>query len=190
VSHLGELLSAHVDGELSGVELDRVNAHLAACTACRVEVNSLRGIKQELRSLAEVATDADALTCRLLAMSPQVGAVPVRNLQREYDDYERHLRRGRVRRSTGRERAASSRPPGRRRGRYVLWGTLSLVVVGVGTAFGMGGGGAATGPQIKPQLEVFDAQHAINSGDVPFPGPLESRVPAVAATPLCVTACW
>ncbi len=34
----------------------------------------------------------------------------------------------------------SGRLIGRRRGRYVLWSTLSLVVVGIGTAaFGMGG---------------------------------------------------
>ena len=55
----------------------------------------------------------------------------------------------------------------RRRGRYILWTTLSLVVVGIGTAsFGMGGG--STGPKVTPQLEVFDAQHAVTSGDVPF----------------------
>jgi anti-sigma factor RsiW len=185
--HLGELLSAHVDGELSGVELDRVHAHLAACADCRIEASSLRSIKHELRSLAEVATDTGELTGRLLAMTGQAGAVPVRSLQREYDDYERHLRRGLVRRSARRE--AASRPPGRRRNRYVLWGTLSVVVVGVGTAFGLGGGGPATGPQIQPQLEVFDVQHAITSGDVPFPDPMDARVPVVAATPLCVTAC-
>jgi anti-sigma factor RsiW len=189
VSHLGELLSAHVDGELSGVELDRVNEHLAACAGCRVEANSLRRIKHELRSLAEVVTDTDELTGRLLAMSVPAGAVPMRSLQREYEDYERHLRRrGRLHRSAGRDHALS-RPPGRHRGRYVLWGTLSLVVVGVGTAFGLGGGAAAPAPQIKPQLEVFDVQHAITSGDVPFTDPVEARVPAVAATPLCGTAC-
>jgi anti-sigma factor RsiW len=186
VSHLGELLSAHADGELSGTELDRVNAHLAACADCRVEMSSLRSIKHELRSLAEVATETGELTGRLLAMTAPASGIPARNLQREYDAYDRHLRRGRVRRSAG--RAVADRPPGRRR--YVLWGTLSLVVVGVGTAaFGMGGSAGGGSPQVKPQLEVFDVQHAITSGDVPFPGPLKSRVPAVAATPLCVTAC-
>ena len=29
MSHLGDLLSALIDGELSGAELDRANAHLA-----------------------------------------------------------------------------------------------------------------------------------------------------------------
>jgi hypothetical protein len=68
----------------------------------------------------------------------------------------------------------------------VLWGMVSLVVVGVGSAaFGMGGGSGSTGPQITPQLEVFDIQHAITSGDVPFadPADVSTRIPVVAATP-------
>ena len=74
----------------------------------------------------------------------------------------------------------------RRRGRYVLWSTLSLVVVGIGTAaFGMGGTASPTGPQITPQLEVYDFQHAVTSGDVPFddPADVSARVPVGAATP-------
>jgi hypothetical protein len=68
----------------------------------------------------------------------------------------------------------------------VLWSTVSLVVVGIGTAaFGMGGSSGATGPRITPQLEVFDVQHAIYSGDVPFVDPTDgsTRVPVGAATP-------
>jgi hypothetical protein len=68
----------------------------------------------------------------------------------------------------------------------VLWSTLSLVLVGIGTAaFGMGGNSASTGPQITPQLEVYDLQHAITSGGVPFndPSDVTARVPVMAATP-------
>jgi hypothetical protein len=68
----------------------------------------------------------------------------------------------------------------------VLWSTVSLVVVGIGSAaFGMGGSPGSPGPQITPQLEVFDIQHAITSGDVPFAGPADvaARVPVGAATP-------
>ena len=177
MSHLGELLSALVDGELSGAELDRANAHVAACGACRVEANALRRLKHELRALGEVNEPGD-VTRRLLAMCGEDGypwtagpAAPVRARQL-----------GRVPGQRPRVRAAGER----RRGRYVLWSTLSLVVVGIGTAaFGMGGGSASTGPQITPQLEVYDVQHAITSGDVPFedPSDVSSRVPAVAATP-------
>ena len=81
---------------------------------------------------------------------------------------------------TGRGRRSAFR---RRRVRYVLWTTLSLIAVGIGTAFGMGGG--STGPKVTPQLEVFDAQHAVTSGDVPFADPTESsvRVPFGATRP-------
>jgi hypothetical protein len=190
VSHLGELISALVDGELSGAELDRANAHVAACGACRVEANALRRLKHELRGLAEL-NDAGDITSRLLAMSGHDGlpgpdsAVPARELGRE------HGPRRRVRAADGYSLAdpysaqPSGRLVGRRRGRYMLWGTLSLVAVGVGTAFGMGGNPSPAEPQITPQFEVFDAQHALVSGDVPFddPADVSARVPAVAATP-------
>jgi anti-sigma factor RsiW len=194
VSHLGDLLSALVDGELSGGELDRANAHVASCGACRVEAHALRRLKHELRALAEVS-EADEMTRRLLAMTSQAGPVkpanaaapvPVRHLGRE------RAQRRRVRSVARRAMASpysaqpSRRLTGRRRGRYVLWSTVSLVVVGIGTAaFGMGGSAGPTGPQITPQLEVYDIQHAITSGDVPFADPagVSARVPVVAATP-------
>ena len=73
MSHLGELLSALVDGELSGGELDRANAHMASCGACRVEANALRRLKHELRALGEVH-NADGITTRLLAMTSHSSA--------------------------------------------------------------------------------------------------------------------
>jgi anti-sigma factor RsiW len=193
VSHLGELLSALVDGELSGAELDRANAHVAACGACRVEANALRRLKHELRALAEV-NDSNDITRRLLAMSSQDGqpglAWPAASMPARQLGHGRGPRRRA--RATGERSMAdpySALPPrrlaGRRRGRYVLWSTLTLVVVGVGTAFGLGGSSGSTGPQITPQLEVYDVQHAITSGDVPFNDPTDvpARVPVVAATP-------
>jgi len=196
VSHLGDLLSALVDGELSGTELDRANAHVAACGACRVEANALRRLKHELHTLAEVS-EADEMTRRLLAMIGQAdpanadpanpGArVPVRHLGRERVQRRRVDAAGRRATADPRPALRSRRLIGRRRGRYVLWTTVSLVLVGIGTAaFGMGGSAGPTGPQITPQLEVFDIQHAITSGDVPFddPADVSARVPVVTATP-------
>jgi len=204
MSHLGDLLSALVDGELSGAELDRANAHLAACGACRVEARALRRLKHELRALAEPAgvTDTDQITGRLLAMAAKAGQDAQVPRQRKGGDPgdpgdpddpdDLGGRRARRLRAMGRRAgtgpyavtARGRRPAPRRRGRYVLWTTISLVVVGIGTAFGMGGGGS-TGPKVTPQLEVFDAQHAVTSGDVPFADPTElsARVPVGAATP-------
>jgi anti-sigma factor RsiW len=190
MSHLGDLVSALVDGELSGAELDRANAHLAACDICQAEANSLRRLKRELRALAESCA-ADGITGRLLAITGEDGLaapLPARPLER---GHRGHRPRGQGRPAGGRGPAYGpvggrprSRAPGRRRGRYMLWGTVSLVVVGIGTAaFGMGGSSGTPGPRITPQVEVFDVEHAMTSGDVPFADPADrsARLPAVAA---------
>jgi hypothetical protein len=93
VSHLGEHLSALVDGELTGAELDRANAHLAACERCRAEAAALRSLKRQLRDLvAEIGTESDqmlargldeALTERLLAMAGPGGRRASRWLRRD-----------------------------------------------------------------------------------------------------------
>ena len=215
MSHLGVQISGLVDGELSGAELDRANAHLAACERCRAEAAELRQLKRDLRALAiplfdsasegtagraEAGTD-EALTRRLLAMAGPSGPVPSRRLRREQHrrDRSRSERsgsgpaRGRGAggaRGGGRQRAAEApysvrprqfRGAPRRHGRYVLWSAVSLVVVGIGAAaFGMGGGGGGQpAPRITPQLEMFSIEHAINSGDVPFPDP--TKAPARAS---------
>jgi anti-sigma factor RsiW len=156
MSHLGTLISALIDGELAGTELDRANAHLAGCEACQAEAAQLRELKRELSALGELDA-ADAVTRRLLAMTHQNGPVTARPLRRQ-----------------------PGRRARRRRGRYVMWSAMSIVVVGVGAAaFGMGGSSSGGNePQITPQLEVFDMQHAITSGDVPFADPSSTRLPA------------
>ena len=44
----GVLISAYLDGELSGEELSRVKSHLAECLSCRLELESLRETKKRL----------------------------------------------------------------------------------------------------------------------------------------------
>jgi anti-sigma factor RsiW len=157
MSHLGTMISALIDGELAGAELDRANAHLAGCDSCRTEAAQLRLLKRELSALCKLDA-ADAVTRRLLAMTGQNGPVLARPLSRQ-----------------------PGRRARRRRGRYVMWSAMSIVVVGVGAAaFGMGGSSSGNNePQITPQLEVFDMQQAITSGDVPFADP--SNTPAQPA---------
>jgi len=189
VSHLEEQISALVDGELTGAELDRANAHLASCPQCREEAAELRQLKTQLRALtapwdspagaacrAPVADGAagqravsaeEALTRRLLAMAGPGGPVPSRRFRREQFRLDRQIQRG----------GRPPRPPRvlRRRGRYVVWSAVSLVVVGIGTAaFSMGGGGSEPGPKITPQVEMFSLEHAIQTGDVPFPEPAQA----------------
>lgn len=47
--HVTEWLNAHLDGELKGRKLQRVQEHLAECDACRAELESLRGLSALLQ---------------------------------------------------------------------------------------------------------------------------------------------
>ena len=189
MSHLEEQISALVDGELTGAELDRANAHLAACAPCRQEAAELRQLKTQLRALAapwdspagaafrapvadgtadqRAASADEELTRRLLAMAGPGGPVPSRRFRREQFRLARRTQLG-----------VPARPPRvlRGRGRYVLLSAVSLVVVGIGTAaFTMGGGGGSDqGPKISPPVEMFSLQHAIQTGDIPFPEPAQA----------------
>jgi anti-sigma factor RsiW len=178
VSHLGALTSALVDGELTGPELDRASAHLASCPACQAEVAQLRWLKSELSTLARAAgaeaCGTDALTRRLLAMPGPRPTGPGTTGHTGGTGGRDPLAPRPVRRAPGRRGS-------RRRGRYALWGAVSLVVAGVGAAaFGMGGASGTTGRPVTPQLEMLDLQHAINSGDVPLGDPARPLAKAAA----------
>jgi anti-sigma factor RsiW len=180
MSHLGDRLSALVDGELDGAERDRAHAHLASCEQCRTEAAELRVLKQKLSTLMTGAPAEAAMTKRLIAMTGPGGPMPPR--------------RGllRVAPAPGRGATRASRRPGTRgprsarRRRYLMLGTVSLVV-GLGTAaFSAGGGGeAAPGPRITPPVEMYSVEHAITTGQVPFAPPELSPVASspVASSP-------
>lgn len=183
MSHLGDRLSALVDGELSGAELDRAHAHLAGCEQCRTEAAELRQLKQKLRELmthepVDGAPAEAAMTSRLVAMTGPGGPHPARS------GPPRHRR---LRVVPGRRPVAGpdlARPEnlgtrrtwlGARRRRYLVLGTVSLVVSLGTAAFTAGGGGdAAPGPRITPPVEMYSVEHAITTGEVPFPGPTGS----------------
>ena len=175
MSHLGDRLSALVDGELDGAELDRAHAHLAGCEQCRTEAAELRALKQKLRGLISGAPAEAAMTSRLIAMTGPGGPLPPR----------RRLLRVVPGRRPGSgpalARPATRRPHSARRRRYLVLGTVSLVV-GLGTvAFAAGGGGdAAPGPRITPSVEIYSVEHAITTGELPFPGP---TVPPASSGP-------
>ena len=178
MSHLGEQLSALIDGELSGAERDGATAHLARCEQCRTEAAALRDLKRQLRALAEqspaIAIAEADMVRKLMTMTGIGSTQPER-------------RRLRVLSGPGLSRPpARMRPPGpsgpggrsrphsarviRRHRRYLVFGTVSIVV-GLGTAaFTAGGGDPAPGPKITPQLELYSEEHAITTGEVPLNG--------------------
>ncbi|MFC7327655.1 zf-HC2 domain-containing protein [Marinactinospora rubrisoli] len=51
MSHLGERMSALVDGELGHAERERALSHLAVCESCRFEAEMLRRLKRRLSGL-------------------------------------------------------------------------------------------------------------------------------------------
>jgi anti-sigma factor RsiW len=179
MSHLGDRLSALVDGELDGAERDRAHAHLASCEQCRAEAAELRVLKQKLSTLTTGAPAEAAMTRRLIAMTGPGGPMPPR--------------RGLLRSSRRAATRASRRPGARglrwarsaRRRRYLMLGTVSLVV-GLGTAaFTAGGGGeAAPGPRITPPVEMYSVEHAITTGQVPFAPPAANPAASSSAASL------
>ncbi|SRR5208337_1301831 len=168
MSHLGDRLSALVDGELDGAELDRAHAHLAGCEPCRSEAAELRALKQKLRSLTTGAPAEAAMTRRLIAMTGPGGPIPPRRrLLRVVPGHRRAASPARKR-----PREETRRPRPARRRRYLVLGTVSLVIGLGAAAFTAGGGGeAAPGPRITPPVEMYSVEHAITTGEVPFPGP-------------------
>jgi anti-sigma factor RsiW len=167
MSHLGDRLSALIDGELDGAERDRASAHLAGCEQCRTEAAELRALKRKLSTLLSRAPAEAAMTRRLIAMTGPGGPLPPR----------RRLLRlapGPARRQTRRETRRETRRPGPRgpvRRRYLVFGAVSLVIGLSTAAFTAGGGEATPGPRITPPVEMYSVEHAITTGEVPFTGP-------------------
>jgi|GEM_PF-450702 len=158
MSHLGQRISALIDGELSDTERDRVLTHIAGCDECRQEAVALRALKHRMHSLGEAMVDA-ALTGRLMAMAmPPDG------------------------------RPWTARPPWRPRGafpaaRMLTAGILASTVAGLGAAaFFAGGEPQAPGPKVTPAVDTFLVQHAIVTGDMPVT-PASGTAGAAAAVP-------
>lgn len=190
-NHLGDRLSALVDGELDGAELDRAHAHLASCERCRSEAAELRALKHRLRALTDDAPAESVVTSRLIAMTGPGGPLPERRRLLRVPG-SRSARRGRAGRDKGRGKGNGTgrglarlegRPPrSARRRRYLALGTVSLVVGLGAAAFTAGGGGdAAPGPRITPPVEMYSVEHAITTGEIPFAGPSAESVSSQAA---------
>lgn len=51
MSHVSELISAFLDGELNQGELRRLSEHLAGCGRCKDELDEMREVRAAVRSL-------------------------------------------------------------------------------------------------------------------------------------------
>jgi anti-sigma factor RsiW len=172
MTHLGERLTALVDGELSHDERDKALVHLAACDQCRAEADALRALKRRLRAMSD-AVPAEGLLERLQAMGEPGDPLPpaTRRLpgQGRRPAPVRLTRPRDTRPAGGRSRRAAAR---RRlpRGRYLVAGAAALAVLGVGSA-AFAAGSDPRAPRVSPSVEQFAVEHALTSGDVPLTDP-------------------
>jgi hypothetical protein len=77
MSHLGERVSALVDGQLSVDLAERALMHIAGCGDCRIAVETERLMKQRLAALSP-PEPADLLIRRLLELAGPSGPLPPR----------------------------------------------------------------------------------------------------------------
>jgi anti-sigma factor RsiW len=182
MSHLGDRLSALVDGELDGAERDRVHAHLASCDPCRAEAAELRALKRTLGTLTDGAPSEAAMTRRLIALTGPGGPLPPRrSLPRVVPGKRQPGKRPPA--GWMSSRPGEGLPRSAHRHRYLVLGTVSLVVSLGTAAFTVGGGGDATpGPRITPPVEMYSVEHAISTGEVPFAPPSVLPVSAASAS--------
>ena len=69
--HLGERLTALIDGELGHDEREKAHRHLAACADCRAEAEALRGLKKRLRALNDTMPSLSAEDVRRLTLTAE-----------------------------------------------------------------------------------------------------------------------
>jgi len=164
VSHLGERLSALIDGELSHQRRERVLAHLAHCEPCRQEAAALRMLKRRMHALGEATADT-ALTDRLIAVAGVASPSPWR-------------RRPRL---AGR-RSMLGAPRRRWPVRSIAVAGLTLAGLGVpAAAFLAGGGQQAPGPSVTPAIDSYMMQHEISAGNAPLTSASPSKPPPASA---------
>lgn len=177
MSHLGERLTALIDGELGHEEREKAHRHLAVCGECRAEAETLRGVKKRLRALNDTMP-SEALLRRLQAMGepgdplpPPVPRLPGQArppaVARPRDVRPAHTRPS----DTRPGRAAAVRRRRRPRGRYLIAGAAALAVLGIGSAAFAAGAEPGSLPRVTPSVEQFAVEHALTSGDVPLTDP-------------------
>lgn len=157
MSHLGQRLSALIDGELDLADREHVLMHVSRCQSCQDEIASLRMLKQRMNALGDAAANA-GLTRRLMGLQEFAGSDPDAPRQSP------PLGCGR---------------PQPRTGRYILGGSLLVLLAGLGTAaFIIGGEPQARAPEptITPSVDVYTLLHDHDNGWSPAGQPRGATV--------------
>jgi anti-sigma factor RsiW len=143
MTHLGQRLSALIDGELGTDERERVLGHLARCGWCRDEAAAMRTLKRRMNALGEAAAGA-GLTGRLMGLSSDG---PDEIWPRAATSWSRADR------------------PDLKVGRYFLAGSVLVFLAGLGTAAFIAGGdpqAQVPSPRVTPSVDVQLLEHEMN----------------------------
>ena len=142
-AHVGDLAAALVDDQLDQGTRDQVLLHLGRCPGCRSDVEEQRQLKSRLLSLGTPGLPS-GLMARLGAMALPTPAEPP-----PFQPAQATLR------------PYLLRSP--QRGRRVLVGAASLLLVGAGTAVAVGGGGQPGG-SFSPSSSTFSTSFSTPIG--------------------------
>jgi anti-sigma factor RsiW len=166
VSHLGRWLSAQVDGELDGVERDRVLNHMAGCEACRQEAVALRALKRRMTALGQSAADS-AIAGRLIERARSepdlVAQVPGKTPWSELSD------------PAPSPRPQWPRPPWP--GWRIATGSAGSALVAIGlVAFMLGGAQVQRPvPKVTPAVDAYWKKHVSDTGQMIVSGSVPTR---------------
>jgi anti-sigma factor RsiW len=182
MTHLGDRISAFVDGELDHDARDRVLAHLAQCTDCRLAADQHRRLKSALAG-AGVPGPSEPLVRSLISMSEPGEPTPRERRPLPSGARQGRLAAGARPSSAPAGRTRDSRGPGdkgsagrfpgtrarvgsRRRVVYVAAASaLSISAVAFAAAFSIGEP-SQQGPGLTPPLDSYTYQHAQTSSRI------------------------
>jgi anti-sigma factor RsiW len=184
VTHLGQQLSALVDGELEASKRERVLDHVTRCGSCRDEVAALRALKRRTSAAFRenpASAGLTGLTGRLMGLSemgldesrcsgwmPSGGSVwpPPPPPPSGWPAPERSSQDSGSADRDGRQ--------DQRAGRLFLAGSVAIFLAGLGTAAVIAGGepqAQAPAPPVTPSIDVLVAPHnPVNQGLTGVPG--------------------
>jgi anti-sigma factor RsiW len=178
MTHLGQRLSALIDGELDPSERERVLIHMTRCGSCRDEVAALRMLKRRMSALGEAAAGAalTGLTGRLMDLSESVLAGGMPTTEAAWPPAPP---------AGGWQVPSQGSRPEQRLGKYFLAGSLVVFLAGLGTAAFIAGGepqAQAPSSPATPSVDVLMVPRPANGlGDRIFqrgrlhPAPAPSR---------------